>query len=288
MKQTSWIVLRYLIEHASPEAQPDLSHYISEQARVALGAVYSTDQSPWRAIPSLGNQLRFIHYSWFIPFLHPFGPSDKECFISALDRRTQQKLSSYFQLASSLPALSPIAARFFHARLFSWVTASCDELTPRTLLPSHPLNLLLDLTKTELQQVANLLGLRDLASEIKYIIRKHQVTTIQAALTQREKEVLKTLLVHPPRPIFPSLHLDKWDGDETSLKNILHHRGLNRLSKALFGCHPALLWHLSHQLDTGRAKIIHRFCTDVKQDSLKEMLINQALAAVSTLRNHHE
>ena len=59
------------------------------------------------------------------------------------------------------------------------------------------------------------------------------------------------------------------------LKNILHHRGFNRLGKALFGCHPSFLWHLCHRLDTGRTKVLRKFFTDMNNKQAQEKLIHQ-------------
>ena len=64
------------------------------------------------------------------------------------------------------------------------------------------------------------------------------------------------------------------------LKAILHHRGFNRLAKALFGCHPSLLWHISHKLDTGRTKVLRKFYTDINNDEALKSLTNQILELI--------
>ena len=288
MDTASWITLRYLLEHCPQEKQSALTKYLSEKDREFLASGYSIDNDPFQNLVSLSTRLHHIHYSWFIPFLDPLPTSDKRCFIAALDAPIGPKLSAHFYLDSVSPSLSPMAKRYLQTKLFSSTMTSSQDFIPLALLPPHPLNPILVLTKNELQQVANLLGLRDLATEIKHIVQRQQMKKIQSTLSPQEKEALKKLLINPPPPVFPSLNLDQWDGDEMTLKNILHQRGFNRLSKALFGCHPALMWHICHRLDTGRAKIVRRFFTDVKKESLKETLINQAVEVIASIRETHE
>ncbi|MEM7174832.1 MAG: hypothetical protein AAF443_02745 [Chlamydiota bacterium] len=288
MDTASWITLRYLLEHCAQEKQSAFLNYLSEKDRESLAAGYSIEADPFQNLASLESRIYHIHYSWFIPFLEPLPTSDKRCFIAALDAPIGTKLSAHFHLNPVSPSLSPVAKRYLQAKFFSSTMSSSQDFIPLALLPPHPLNPILNLTKNELQQVANLLGLRDLATEIKHIVQRQQMKKIQSTLSPQEKEVLKKLLINPPLPVFPSLNLDQWDGNEMTLKNILHQRGFNRLSKALFGCHPALMWHICHRLDTGRAKIIRRFFTDVKKASLKKILINQAVEVIAAIRETHE
>jgi len=289
MKDTaSWVTFRYLFEHSSQEKQASFIDYLSEKDRASLEGSYSIEANPFQNLGNLSARLQQIHYSWFIPFLESFSAGDKRCFIATFDPPVAAKLSFHFGLSSPPPPLSPLAKRYLQAKLFSWATAGSQDFIPLALLPPHPLNPLLSLTKSELQQVVNLLGLRDLATEIKHVVQRQQMKKIQSVLSPQEKETLKKLLINPPLPVFPSLNLDQWNGDEAVLKKILHHRGFNRLSKALFGCHQALMWHLCRLLDTGRAKILRRFCTDVRKPSLKETLIEQAVETIATIRDAYE
>ena len=288
MTTTSWVTLRYLLEHHSQENNFPLVQYLSEKDRQQLSTGYSLNENPFKKLTSLSHRLHYIHYSWFIPFLSPLATADQRCFIAALEAPAANKLSSHFNLQEDDLLLSPLVKRYLQSKLFSWTTASFQDFIPLALLPPHPLNSILSLTKNELQQVANLLGLRDLATEMKHVVQREKMKKIQSTLSSQEKESLKVLLINPPPPVFPSLNLDQWDGDEANLKKILHQRGFNRLSKALFGCHPALLWHICHRVDTGRAKIIHRFFTDIKKPDLKEILINQAIEVIAAIRETHE
>ena len=103
---------------------------------------------------------------------------------------------------------------------------------------------------------------------------------IQKVLSKSQQDFLKSLFKGKEPISFARLNLDAWDGNEEKLKGILHHRGFNRLAKALFGCHPSLLWHLCHTLDTGRTKILRKFFTDINNEQIQKLLVKQILELI--------
>ena len=175
--------------------------------------------------------------------------------------------------------MSTVKIIYFSA-IYQWLISDQKEFIPLEFLSPHPLNPLLTLSKGELQTLIDHLGLHDLGLEIKHVIKAEQIKNIQKVLTLSQHDHLKTLLKKKDLVSFAPLNLDGWDGREETLKNILHHRGCNRLAKALFGCHPSLLWHICHTLDTGRTKILKKLFTDVNNEQVLTLLIKQVLELI--------
>jgi hypothetical protein len=220
-----------------------------------------------------------------VTFLEPFANDDKMLILSSIEKEQAEKLKKHFKLSMSSLPLKKKGKEYLTEALYTWLISDQKELLPIEFLPEHPLNPLLDLSKKELQALVDYLGLHDLALELKHVIKADQIKKIQKTLSKKAQEHLKKQMKKKDPISFARLNLDGWNGDEEKMKAILHHRGFNRLAKALFGCHPSLLWHLSHRLDTGRTKILRKFYTDIKNDEVREILINQTLELIPLVKD---
>lgn len=288
MNRTSWIAYRFLIEKNRPNKQSEFMRYTPEGEWEKLSETPLPETDPFSHFIPLENRLKAIHYSWLITFLEPFSEPDKEKILSALDPIQAKKLQSHFKIKGPLMRLSPHAKRFLNFSIYGWLISEQKEFVLREFLPAHPLNLILDLKKQEIQHLVNLLGLHDLALEMKKIIKSEQIKKIYRTLSKIERDYLKILLKEREPVSFARLNLEGWDGNQQKLKKVLHHRGFNRLAKSLFGCHPSLTWYLTHKLDTGRSKIFRKFFTDINNSQAQDALINQVVKLISFIRKHYE
>ena len=288
MNTTSWIVFKDLFQRLSPEKQEALTPFLSTQDQEQLKNISRQEPISYGTLLPVKKRLANIHYSWFIPFLEPFSEGDTLHILSAIQPSQAEKLKALLNIPDKLEPLSFHALNYLQETLFSYLTADQEDFLPEEFLPSHPLNPLLLLSKNQLQMLANYLGLHDLALELKHVVKAEQIKNIQKVLVGTEKDYLKTLLKKKEPVGFARLNLDKWDGNEDKLKNILHHRGFNRLGKGLFGCHPSLFWHLSHRLDTGRTKILRKFFTDMNNKQAHEKLIQQILELMEFIKQAYE
>jgi len=285
MHTTSWIVVCTLLEKCSPDKKKLLLQYLPCEEQARIKEITPATDDPFATPLSIKQRINKIHYSWLIAFLEPFTEKDQTLILSALDTMQAQKLQRHFHLQQTLLPISAHAKNYLLHTIFHWLISEQKEFLPIEFLPYHPLNVLLTLTKSHLQTLANYLGLHDLAIEIQFIIKARQIHKIQKALSKPQREYLRTLLKKKEPISFTHLNLKSWSGNATVLKSILHHRGFNRLAKALFGCHPSLLWHLCHTLDTGRSKIVRRFLIDINNERIQEILTNQVLELVSIVCN---
>lgn len=288
MNTASWIAYRDLLEKCGPEKRMALLRYVSEEEQAKLAEIPLPSSDPFSYSLSMEERLQAIHYSWLILFLEPFSETDKLKILSALNPIQAEKLKTHFQIEDPLVRLSSHTKRFLLHSIYGWLISEQKEFIPFEFLPAHPLNLILNLSKNEIQHLVDFLGIHDLSLEIKKVVQSEQIKKILQALSKVQRDYLKNLVKEKEPVSFARLNLDKWDGCEDKLKKILHHRGFNRLSKALFGCHPSLMWHLTHRLDTGRTRILRKFFTDINNDKAQETLTSQIVELIPLIRQHYE
>ncbi|MCB1107881.1 MAG: hypothetical protein KDK76_07285 [Chlamydiia bacterium] len=284
MSTSSWVVFRNLLERNPSGLLQEVGRYLSTEEQGKMHAIHPSKKDPFAHPYTLDDRLERIHYSWLITFLEPFAENDKSIILSALTQTQASKLKKHFKISDLSPPLKGIGRDYLISAMYEWLISDQKEFLPFEFLPDHPLNVLLDLTKRELQSLVDYLGLHDLALELKHVIQSHQIKKIQQVLSKGERDYLKSLLKTKEPFTFARLNLDGWNGDGEKLKAILHHRGFNRLAKGLFGCHPSLLWHISHRLDTGRTKILRKFFTDINNDEAHKALTKQILELIPTIK----
>lgn len=280
MSSSSWVVFRRLLEQGPPGKQAAFVRFLSSEEREKLQQAPPSQGNPFAYIYTMEERLSVIHYSWLITFLEPFAEKDKLKILAALHPKQVEKLKRHFKIKETPVILKPLAKKYLIHAIYEWLISDQKEFLPFEFLPDHSLNELLTLSKNELQVLVDHLGLHDLALELKHVIKSDQIKKIQQVLSKEEQTYLKSLLKVKEPLSFARLNLDKWSGEGLQLKAILHHRGFNRLAKALFGCHPSLLWHVSHRLDTGRTKILRKFFTDINNEEAHKALISQILGLI--------
>ena len=262
--------------------------YLSDSERAKVENSSAPGADPFSFNLSIEERIKVVHYSWIAPFVRPFVEADQRSLLSVLDPAQAEKLKLHFKIRKSLKKLAFHPKRFLQRLVYDWLISTQKEFVAIEYLPSHPLNAILGLKKGSIQHLVDFLGLHDLALELKKMVTAKQIKKIQGALSKQQRDYLKKLCKSKEPISFARFNLDRWDGDETKLKQILHQRGFNRLSKALFGCHPSLMWHITRRLDTGRTKIMRKFFTDMNNEKVQEALKKQVASLILLIREHYE
>lgn len=193
--------------------------------------------------------LSLFHYSWissvvkesssFLQFM--FG-----CILTE-DQKKGLNVSSFVSL--SLPV-----KQFLQGLLLKKL--KLDYPAPLSFLPETEFFPLLDWKKEELVHLVDFMGLHDLASEIRQVLDKNSLKNVYASLSAREFHFLKVCLNQKERIVSPKLGVDLPTIDRKKLRDVLHQRGLVRLSQALFGQSIDFIWYLAHLFDKGRGTIL--------------------------------
>jgi hypothetical protein len=279
----SRILCNALLQSKSPSERQALLHYLSQEEKERFSDLPPVCGSPDTHLERKETLLEKVHYSWIAPLLRKFPENEIRLLLSSLNEEQVKGLKKALLFSNSLYALPSLAKTFFRSYLAEQLSAK--ELLPPECLPQDPLNELLALNHTGLVQLANFLGMRDLALEMKQIIDNTKLKQIHQALSPDEKLYLKQLMQQKEGVSFRPLKLAAWDGQEKSLKALIHQRGLNRLAKALCNSSSSLVWYVSHQFDVERAELLRRLSTPPDHEQVIAALAAQVLELIPSIQH---
>lgn len=194
-----------------------------------------------------------IHYSWFLPFLESLQRNILPTFLSLFPADEKFELKKLLKMdAEKKPA------GFLRTYLLNLMfnNLGVEKVLPIDLLPFSDLNSLISLSKKEVILLIDLLGIYDLAYEMRQIVDKNLINKVHGALSREELLFLSFASKQSFKWIPPKLNIASWDGDTKKLKTLLHYRGLSRLAQGSILEDENFKWHLSHLLDIGRGKAL--------------------------------
>ncbi|MDB6081895.1 MAG: hypothetical protein JWO53_1167 [Chlamydiia bacterium] len=256
--QNGSLFFKLLLNKYHPSKQDSLIKLLPEERQKELESYASVAaNNPLSLLPSSGNWIEYIHYSWLETPLSTVPQNLKSCIIAALPHEQKEKIS---QRAEVTP---PSEEQMHYAEsvknfLLNYLYKAWDDknVLPRDLLPDCPLSPLLTCTKTEIVDIIDLLAMHDLAEEIRHIVDKKLIQAIVVNLTLLQQKYLKICLHQKSKIPIPPLNIREAHKDKKAFIIALHRRGLKRLSIAISGLPADFLWHITHTVDTGRGKIL--------------------------------
>jgi hypothetical protein len=163
-----------------------------------------------------------------------------------------------------LPA-SPFGKKFLLTHLYKAYPFD-DNFLPLSLLPPSQLSSLLDLSKKELVDLIDFLGLRQLAIELKEIPYPEFTTRIYAVMSVQKQEHIKSCLEDDNSLPIGSLNLIEWDGSRRNLEVLIHQNGLLRLAKTVLEEEPSFISHLRYKFDSGRANALAKLLKEAEAE----------------------
>lgn len=255
MSAKSWMMLQLLLNrfHHGP-SQPLFAYLPKEEAeQLSNYAVEGQDISP--ALQKPDDQLQNIHYSWIAPTIQGAPEDLKPFLLASLPENYTASIKKLVNFTAPIPTLSPPAKEYFLKLFFSKYHTMGEHL-PLLFVPPSKLGVLLTLSKQQLVEVIDFLGLQDLAEALRHIVDKARLKRIYGCLSAKKQQYLRVCLHQKDRLGVAPMELNQWDGNIQKLETQLHRRGLMRLGVALSGQHPEFIWHLSQLLDTGRGGML--------------------------------
>ncbi len=268
--------LRYLIEKA-PEGKSLLDRLALEIAQQVLDAPIAQKCD----FPNYLTELHAIHYSWYIPFLKECAPHLQ---IGVLSILSKEQVSAIQQREPSLELpvdtpLTPIYRLFFTEWTFNHFFP--QDYIPASLLNSGELSILLSISKEELVQLVDILGIQDLSLSVRVSINKRVAESLTAMLTRTQKKYLDYCLHMPIMPLRNATPLEKLN--PATILHQTHQWGLQRLAAALSVQEPAFIKTLAYRYDTGRGAFLLQIAPKETTQPTKAVMqlalsIKQALA----------
>ena len=253
-------MLKALIER-SPHGE-ELLQYFNEAERTALEPIQKEERGAWSFLRPF-EWIELIHFSWYLYVLEEVPFDIQNLFLSLLSKNKIKSMQKY------VPQISPTPIPSLFMRIFvaNYLKKKMQPSGIKEIdfLPRYALNVLLKLSKFELEQLANFLGVYDLAADLKQIVDTSLLKKVYDVLDRTQMKLLQYFSRQPIRVGLPKMGLQSWDGTQKQLGSLLHQRGLHRIGMAISDADPSFKWHLLHHLDIGRARIIQKV-TDQKYD----------------------
>lgn len=274
MDQRRQLVLKAFLSRSNPEARMRLERFLPENERLNLAELPHFESKHRLGPYSDESLLEKVHWSWFLPTLKSFTEKEQNLFLAALSPTEAENLRQALSIEETTEELTQAAQSFLRQQLLQTVAGSKGPL-PAAYLPESPLNELLHLNKKQLTALIDLLALYDLAAELRQIVETKILKKIYSFLTDEQKKALKKISAYKETHSLPRLGLDRWDGEEETLRNLLHKRGLARLGLALSGSSPDLIWAICHRLDIGRGTTLFKLCANHPSPGVTDGIIRQ-------------
>jgi hypothetical protein len=279
MHNSSWIIVKRFIENNN---NAKILKFLSEkELQLFDKAPLTTTEN----IPSLlfeDDFLKKIHYSWFVSIINELPTNIRPLFLGLFDEDNAKSLKKMIKTTSSKLELTNVANKFFQNYLISNLIGK-NPLLPINFLPPSPLIYLLSLSKEELIKIIDFLSLYDLVFEMKHIVETKILKKIYSFLSPQQRDFIEKKANYKEPFSITRMGLDRWDGDEKTLKTILHKRGLIRFSKALSYQNSSFIWYMCHFLDIGRGQNILTFVKNKCSKDLSDAIIANILELTELL-----
>ncbi|CDZ79810.1 hypothetical protein BN1013_00310 [Candidatus Rubidus massiliensis] len=217
-----------------------------------------------------------IHYSWLKAVLHEYPTHLQKCFIATLPKALHERIKKLMGLSDNIPVVNDRMQVFLQAELMK--KSGFSEILPKEFIPRTSLSPLLEISKNELLEVINYLGLFDLAHTIRHVLDKKTLNKIYSCLNVSQQGFLKVALHQKDRIHFPKLALEKIDNAKT-MNQQLHRRGLLRLGKSIAMQDRDFIWYLCHKLDTGRGELLEKYASQ-KEKPLVVTILSQQIQLI--------
>jgi hypothetical protein len=256
-----------------------------EISQISKTNIVSSDFLPAFAHPA--QRLQKIHYSWFLPILKSYPKEVQASVVSALP---EYHCTQLCQALHCQPLAKPLVP-LFKSYLLTAITKlikGFDKVLPIEYLHQSEMHPLLSWTKQQLVELIEFMGINDLGEEIRHIVDKKILKNVYGCLTPKELQYLKMCMHYKEQVSSPSLGLDKWNGNREKFKAVLQSRGLIRLGKALSGQDSDFIWHLIHQLDTGRAQTLLKYYSSAPIPGITTVLAQQVLNLMNVLKKQSD
>lgn len=281
MEPQKGLLLRVLINRAHGSVtEPLLRPLPADVAKGLLeNQISATDPEP--LLRAHERAILYVHYSWIHSYLSNLSPADRRPLIACLSEPQRIGVSRLFKEEPPAALSSPLLRKFYLTRLYPLIASK--DLLPIDYLPETPQKELLKLSKKQLLELIDLMGMYDLAHEMRQIVDTKNLKNLYTCLSAKQQQFLRACMHQKDKVVSPKLHLEHWDGECKKLMNVVHQRGLARLALAISGQDPNLVWYLTHILDIGRGNLLLRLTKKTEVPQLSSAVMNQVQSALNYL-----
>jgi hypothetical protein len=287
MQLKSALIMRILLNRYGKASPEEFFQHLPEEeiSQIAQLDIETEELSPLLKSPLA--LIEKIHYSWLTPLVQKFSAPVQSVLLSALPDEQARRLLHVFQLPHPSSSPAPIIKQYLVHRLLKQLKG-IDRVLPLEFLPNSPTRQLVDMTKRELVELLECLGVHDISEELRRIVDKKSLKRVYECLSPKEQAYLRVCMHLKNKIASPRLGLEKWNGDCEKLRNVMQSRGLIRLGKALSGENPDFVWHIAHRLDIGRGQTLRKHYSRQAIPGVTPALYQQVVNLISFLKRKSE
>lgn len=170
MEDKSVLILQSLLFSYHGKIPPEYSDLLPKEEKVALLETKEPLSHPQAVLMKPEEWVEWIHYSWFKEVIEESSKEEIPLLISSVSKSEQKKLAHLVGYQGELVELSSPVKHYFQNQLFQELKIM--DQSPREFLEKSPLFPLTSISKEELIELIDLLGIYDLASEVRQIVDK--------------------------------------------------------------------------------------------------------------------
>lgn len=266
------LFFQLLLNKYHPSDKGEVVACLPDDVKRSIGEIKNSWNDPRVLLKSALSKIKNIHYSWIYPAIQQYPENLRPFVAEALPEPSNIRLLSLLKVPRA-----PIATGWARQYLLHDLSKKMelDTLTPIEHLPQSLLSFTLELTKEELIELIDFLGLYDLAEEIRRIVDKNQLKRIYNCLSIKKQHFLRSCLLSKEKVVTPKLELEKWNGDQEALEKLLHKRGLVRFGKGLSGQPADFIWYIVHRMDSGRGILLSKYISPTEIPGITSLMIQE-------------
>lgn len=266
------LFFQLLLNKYHPTDRDAVTKCLNTDFRKTLADTITIWNDPKVLLKSSAVNLKNIHYSWLEPVIQKYPDNLKSYVAQALPSPANIRLLSLLKLPET-----PLATFWGRQYLLEDLAKkmNLELITPIEHLPHSLLSYMLELTKEQLIELIDFLGLYDLAEEIRRIVDKNELKKIYNSLSIKKQHFLRSCLLSKEKVSSPKLELEKWNGEQEILEKLLHKRGLVRLGKGLSGQSSDFIWHITHRMDIGRGTLLEKYISPKEVSGITPVMIQE-------------
>lgn len=287
MQTKGWTLLRILLSRFKDDLsdiafQEAFLNDLPEQEAIEILSIKSPGPHIEAILNFPSEIIQSVHYSWVAETIAKIPKAFQPQVISLFNPRQAGRLT---EMVGAKPFTQNLSApvRAFLLKLF-FDNFDAESLLPKTFLPHSELHVLTKLSKDELVELIDLLGIYDLTDESRTILDNKRVKGIHQCLTPAQRRFAVYCLHQKEKIASSRLNLANWNGDCNELHRRIHVRGIARLGKALSGQNPQLVWYIVHTLDTGRGHLLQKNIEKEAVPKITPALAQQVLQTLNHLQ----
>lgn len=287
MPALTWLTCKAFIERQPSEKQKRLLSFLPVEERELLSSL-SPQSKNWVERPvHLEDALDIVHPSWILQLLQSCSSQELGFYLAALQSHQASVLKTHLHYMRPLPPLSPIGRTFLRGDLLKKI-AGKDDILPIDVLPDSPMIVLAKLSFRDMIRLIYLLGLRDLGHFLRIVIDKTMLKNLENALSALDWQTAQRFAAKKDPLAAGRGGFEAWKGEPDKLRILIEQRGINRLAKALFGEHPAIIWYATHIMDAQRATFFSKLCVEVASSEVQDLLRDQVLDTLKMIPEQTE